>query len=88
MDANLFGSFNRSQNQRRRQSSSQKGSSALKASKEGEYGQGEADSTAGPVVQRGSKTKDSSMKYTDKTTDAEPALKITEKPKDKKSFGE
>ena len=61
----------------------------LKPAHEGESGQGEADSTAGPVVQHGSKSKDSSLKYSDKTAGgSETALKITEKPKDKKLFGE
>ena len=60
----------------------------LKPSKEDESGQGGADSTGGPLVQHGSETQDFSLKHTDKTADAEPALTISEKPKDKKSFGE
>ena len=48
----------------------------------------EADFKAVSEVQLGTKTKDSSLKGADKTADTEPALKIMEKPKDKKPFGE
>ena len=82
MDANLFGSFSRSQNQRRRRSSSQKEeSSTAKPSPTSnkDVGQGEAVSKLGNA--------EGSSKDSDKTIDTKSILKSSEKLKSKKSFG-
>ena len=88
MDANLFGSFSRSQNQKRRQSSSRKNSLPSKPTPEGGVSQRNAVTEPESVV---SSTKDkmaSSSKDSGKSSEAKSILKTPGKSSSIKSLSE
>ena len=85
MDANLFGSFSRSQSQKRRQSSSKKSSLPSKPvpSTESSIQQREAVTEPKRMVDSGKDKMASALKDAEKPSEAKSILKTPEKPKPK-----
>ena len=88
MDANLFGSFSRSQGQKRRQSSSRKSSLPSKPASEGSMQLREAVTEPKRVVDSGKDKMASASKDSEKTTEAASILKAPGKPKPIKTLSE
>lgn len=88
MDANLFGSFSRSQSQKRRQSSSRKSSLPSKPALESGINQKETMTEPKGVVDSGKDKMASTLKDSDRTSEAKSILKTPEKPKSIKTLSE
>ena len=90
MDANLFGSFSRSLNQKRRRSSSSslKESTATKTSNNGGASQKESTSALFGGAGKDEETKSISLTPVDKKAVTKPLVPDSSQPKTKKAFGE
>lgn len=88
MDANLFGSFSRSQSQKRRQSASRKSSLPSKPAPKSSTQQREAVSEPKRVVNSGKDKMAPALKDSEKTSEAKSILRTPEKPKPIRTLSE